>query len=178
MNTAAHRMVVAAGAPSGQGMALGSDLALEGLDRPVAAERSFDVAAEPVEHANGFTNAGIDDGIELIQTICRDMRAHGEACILLAGSASEFLPARYHPAYTGGRANINSFSWVLRDELKDTGITAICVVPGMADADYFERADEPVARIAADVSDVWNKLQAAMTAFVVWSASLVGFERT
>lgn len=178
MNTAARRMISAAGATGSQGRAAESEPALDGCYRPVAAGRSFDRAAEPSCDPGNASATGIDGGIESIQSICREMHVHGEACILLTGSAPGFLPARYHPAYRAGRPNVNSFSWLLRGELKGTDVTAICVVPVVADEDYFERPEEIGARVAADVSSAWNWLQAAMAAVVVWATSTTGFDRS
>ncbi|MGH8249307.1 MAG: hypothetical protein ACREVI_01200 [Steroidobacteraceae bacterium] len=176
LNTAARRMLVAASASSSQGLSLESECSLDGFDRPVAAGRSFDAAADPIERAD--SGAGrVDGGIELIQKICRDMQAQGEVCILLAGSAPDCMPARFHPAYDSARKEASSFSWTLGDELKDTDITAVCVLPGLAGRDYFGRHDEPIERVAADVSLAWNKLHAAMTQFMLWTTSLLGLQR-
>src|SRR5438034_9022714 len=38
-------------------------------------------------------------------------------------------------------AFIASFSFALRAELKDTGVTGTCLMPGATETDFFERAD-------------------------------------
>jgi len=41
----------------------------------------------------------------------------------------------------GTKAFIESFSFALRAELKDTGVTVTCLMPGATETDFFERAD-------------------------------------
>ena len=36
---------------------------------------------------------------------------------------------------------MDSFSFALRNELKDTGVTVTCLMPGPVDTEFFERAD-------------------------------------
>ena len=43
--------------------------------------------------------------------------------------------------YNGTKAFIDSFSFALRAELKDTGVTVTCLMPGPTDTEFFERAD-------------------------------------
>src|SRR4029079_15013138 len=71
----------------------------------------------------------------------RDMRKRGEGRILITGSVAGFLPGSFHAVYNGTKAFIDSFSWALRNELKDTGVTVTCLRPGVTDTEFFERAD-------------------------------------
>ena len=43
--------------------------------------------------------------------------------------------------YNGAKAFVDSFSFALRAELKDTGVTVTCLMPGATETDFFERAD-------------------------------------
>ena len=36
---------------------------------------------------------------------------------------------------------MDSFSFALRNELKDTGVTVTCLMPGATETEFFERAD-------------------------------------
>ena len=113
------------------------------------------------------------------------MQARGEGRILITGSIAGYIPGAFHAVYNASKAFIDSFAAALRAELKDTGITVTCLMPGPTDTDFFERADlgdtkvgqgrkdDPaeVARIGydammqgeADVVSGWrNKLQAAL----------------
>jgi uncharacterized protein len=42
--------------------------------------------------------------------------------------------------YNGTKAFIDSFSFALRAELKDTDVTVTCLMPGATETDFFARA--------------------------------------
>ena len=95
------------------------------------------------------------------------------------------MPGTYQAVYNATKAFIDSFSFALRAELKDSGVTVTCLMPGATETDFFERADmldtqvgqskkdDPtdVARVGFDammrgdgdvVSGRHNKLQSAI----------------
>ncbi len=47
----------------------------------------------------------------------------------------------YLAVYNCTKAFLDSFSVALRHELKDTGVTATCLMPGPTEIEFFERAD-------------------------------------
>jgi len=69
------------------------------------------------------------------------MRRRGQGRILLTGSIAGFMPGTYQAVYNGTKAFVDSFSFALRAELKDTGVTVTCLMPGATETDFFERAD-------------------------------------
>ena len=69
------------------------------------------------------------------------MRARGEGRILITGSIAGFMPGTFQAVYNGTKAFIDSFSFALRNELKDTGVTVTCLMPGATETEFFERAD-------------------------------------
>jgi uncharacterized protein len=69
------------------------------------------------------------------------MRARGQGRILIVGSIAGFMPGAYSAVYNGTKAFLNSFSFALRNELKDTGVTITCLMPGATETKFFERAD-------------------------------------
>jgi len=77
----------------------------------------------------------------LIHHVGRGMRARGRGRILITGSIAGFMPGTFQAVYNGTKAFIDSFSWALRNELKDTGVTVTCLMPGPTDTEFFERAD-------------------------------------
>jgi short-subunit dehydrogenase len=79
--------------------------------------------------------------VYLVQRVGRDMRARGEGRILITGSIAGFLPGSYQAVYNGTKAFLDSFSYALREELKETGVTVTCLMPGATDTDFFRRAD-------------------------------------
>src|SRR5262249_30646202 len=58
----------------------------------------------------------------LIQRVGREMRARGEGRILITGSIAGFMPGTFQAVYNGTKALLDSFSYALREELKDSGV--------------------------------------------------------
>ena len=121
----------------------------------------------------------------LIHAVGRRMRDQGEGRILITGSIAGFMPGTFQAVYNGTKALLDSFSFALRAELKDTGVTVTCLMPGETETEFFERADlmdtevgtkkkQPADEVArrgfeamlkgeADVVTGWaNKLRAAI----------------
>ena len=134
-----------------------ADLAtLEGVDKLYAAIRGRPVAALLANAGHGLGRAFLDQDftavrhvvdtnitgtIYLVQKVGRGMRARGEGRILLTGSIAGFIPGTFHAVYNGTKAFIDSFSFALRNELKDSGVTVTCLMPGATETEFFERAD-------------------------------------
>ena len=59
----------------------------------------------------------------------------------ITGSVAGFMPGSFQAVYNGTKAFINSFSFALRNELQDTGVTVTCLMPGATETAFFERAD-------------------------------------
>jgi uncharacterized protein len=85
-------------------------------------------------------DTNITGTIYLIQKVGCDMRARGQGRILITGSIAGFMPGTYSAVYNGTKAFIDSFSFALRAELKDTGVTVTCLMPGATETEFFERA--------------------------------------
>ncbi|MBB3464670.1 SDR family oxidoreductase [Rhizobium sp. BK377] len=135
--------------------------------------------------ARKVVDTNIIGTIYLVQQIGNHMRARGQGRILLTGSIAGFMPGSYQAIYNATKAFINSFSFALREELKESSVTVSCLMPGATETEFFKRADlldtsigqskkdDPadVARIGydamldgqGDVVSGWkNKLQAAV----------------
>lgn len=63
-------------------------------------------------------------------------------CGNTTASIAGFIPGSYQAVYNGSKALLNSFSFALRNELQDTGVTVTCLMPGPTDTRFFERADK------------------------------------
>jgi short-subunit dehydrogenase len=172
----------------------------DGVDRLWAAAAGRPVDALLANAGHGLGRAFLDQDfvdirhvidtnvtgtVYLVQLVGRTMRNRGERRILRPGSIAGFMPGTYQAVYNGTKAFVDSFSFALRAELKDTGVTVTCLMPGATETDFFERADmldtkvgqgkkdDPtdVARVGFDammrgdgdvVSGWQNKLQAAI----------------
>jgi short-subunit dehydrogenase len=137
--------------------AVEADLATtEGVDRLYAAIKGRPVDALLANAGRGLGRAFLDQDFDqvrrvidtnvtgtlyLIQKVGRDMRARGEGRILITGSIAGFMPGTYQAVYNGTKALLDSFSFALRAELKDSGVTVTCLMPGATETEFFERAD-------------------------------------
>jgi short-subunit dehydrogenase len=86
-------------------------------------------------------NTNITGTIYLVQKVGRDMRAVGSGKILITGSIAGFMPGAFQAVYNASKAFLDSFAAALRNELKDSGVTVTCLMPGATETEFFERAD-------------------------------------
>ncbi len=98
-------------------------------------------------------DTNITGTIYLVQKIARGMRARGSGRILITGSEAGFVPGTFHAVYNGTKAFINSFSFALRAELKDSGVTVTCLMPGATETEFFERADLTDTKVGQSSKD-------------------------
>lgn len=98
-------------------------------------------------------DTNITGTIHLVHRVANDMRRRGSGHILLTGSIAGFIPGTYQAVYNGTKAFIDSFSFALRAELKDTGVTVTCLMPGPTDTEFFERAGMEDTRVAQGQKD-------------------------
>ena len=134
-----------------------ADLAtIEGVDRLYAAIGGRPVDALLANAGRGLGRGFLDQDFEavrhvvdtnitgtiyLLQKVGRDMRAQGRGRILITGSIAGFMPGTYQAVYNGTKAFLDSFSFALRHELKDSGVSVTCLMPGATETEFFERAD-------------------------------------
>jgi uncharacterized protein len=85
-------------------------------------------------------DTNITGTLYLIQKIGRDMMERSAGRILITGSIAGFSPGSFQAVYHGTKAFIDSFSFALRNELKDTGVTVTCLMPGATETEFFDRA--------------------------------------
>jgi short-subunit dehydrogenase len=137
--------------------AIEADLATpEGIDKLYGAVGSRRVSALLANAGRGLGKGFLDQEfgavqrvidtnitgtLALIQKVGRGMRRTGGGRILITGSIAGFTPGTYQAVYNASKAFLDSFSFALRAELKDTGITVTCLMPGATETDFFERAD-------------------------------------
>ncbi|MDB5549871.1 MAG: short-chain dehydrogenase/reductase [Tardiphaga sp.] len=151
------------------------------------------------DQARKVVDTNITGTIYLIHKIGNDMRQRDAGRILITGSIAGFTPGSFQAIYNGTKAFLNSFSFALREELKDTKVTVTCLMPGATETEFFRRADmmdtdvgttkeDDPAKVAADgfdammkgegdiVSGMKNKVQSAV-ANIVPAGILAGQHR-
>jgi short-subunit dehydrogenase len=85
-------------------------------------------------------HTNISATLHLLHEIGRDMRSRGRGRILITGSIAGWMPGTFQAVYNGTKAFLDSFSIALRHELRGTGISVTCLLPGAAETKFFERA--------------------------------------
>ncbi|HEY1233609.1 MAG TPA: SDR family NAD(P)-dependent oxidoreductase [Candidatus Binatia bacterium] len=144
-------------------------------------------------------DTNITGTIYLLHRVGREMLKRRRGRILITGSIAGFVPGSFSAVYNGTKAFIDSFAFALRNELKDSGVTVTCLMPGATETEFFERAgmmdtkvgqakkDDPadvaqagfeaMMRGEGDVVSGWkNKLQSAV-ASVTPSGALAEIHR-
>jgi short-subunit dehydrogenase len=146
-----------------------ADLAAEdGVDRVYAAVQGRTVDALLANAGHGLGHAFLDQPFDeirhvidtnitgtvyLIHKFGRDMRARNQGRILITGSIAGFMPGTFSAVYNGTKAFIDSFSFALRAELKDTQITVTCLMPGATETEFFDRAGMLDTKVGQDEKD-------------------------
>jgi short-subunit dehydrogenase len=110
----------------------------------------LDQEFDEVQHV---IDTNITGTVYLIHLVGRDMRARNDGRILITGSVAGFMPGAFHAVYNGTKAFVDSFSWALRNELKDTAVTVTCLMPGATDTEFFERAGMTDTKVGTDAKD-------------------------
>lgn len=91
--------------------------------------------------------------LDLIHRVGREMRQRGSGRILITGSIAGMMPGTYQAVYNGTKAFLDSFSFALRHELRDSGVTVTCLMPGPTETEFFERADMTDTRVGQQDKD-------------------------
>jgi short-subunit dehydrogenase len=115
-------------------------------------------------------NTNITGTIYLVHQVGKQMASSGEGKILITGSIAGYMPGTFQAVYNGTKAFIDSFAQALRNELKDTGVTVTCLMPGVTDTEFFQRADLMDTKVGTQE----NKADPAAVAKVGFEAMMKG----
>lgn len=114
-------------------------------------------------------DTNITGTLYLLHTLAQDMCARGRGRILITGSIAGFMPGAFQAVYNASKAFVDSFSAALRNELKDTGVSVTCLMPGATDTDFFARADMLDTKVGTE-----DKMDPAEVAGIGYQAMLDG----
>lgn len=121
---------------------------------------------KPFNEAKHVVDTNITGTLDLLHRAGNGMRQRGQGRILITGSIAGLMPGSFQAVYNGTKAFIDSFSFALRNELKDSGVTVTCLMPGATDTHFFERADMLDTKVGAgekaDPADVAKEGYEAM----------------
>jgi len=105
----------------------------------------------------------------LIHKVGRDMRQANQGRILITGSIAGFTPGSFQAVYNATKSYLNSFSFALREELRDTNVSVTCLMPGATETEFFARADMLDTKVGSEAKD-----DAAMVAKTGFEAMMKG----
>jgi len=105
---------------------------------------------QTLDDIRNVIDTNITGTVCLIHEVGVRMREARRGKILITGSIAGFMPGTFQAVYNGSKAFIDSFSWALRNELKDTGVTVTCLMPGPTDTEFFARDDMLDTKVATD----------------------------
>jgi uncharacterized protein len=95
-------------------------------------------------------NTNVTGTLYLIQKVANRQRARGEGRILVTGSIAGFMPGTFQAVYNGTKAFVDSFAAALRAELRDSGVTVTCLMPGPTETEFFKRANLMDTKVGVD----------------------------
>lgn len=103
----------------------------------------------------------------LLHRVLKSMKAQGGGRALITGSIAGLMPGTYQAVYNATKAYLDSLSDALRAELKDTGVTVACLMPGATETEFFKRAGMMDTSVGTAKKD-----DAAMVAQTGWDAMM------
>ena len=124
---------------------------------------------QPWDRARHIIDTNITGTCYLLHRLVPAMRDRGRGRVLITGSIAGLMPGTFQAVYNGTKAFIDSFSWALRNELKDSGVTVTCLMPGATDTEFFARADMLDTKVAQG-----KKMEASDVARIGFEAMMKG----
>jgi short-subunit dehydrogenase len=106
----------------------------------------------------------------LLHRLGQGMRRRERGRILITGSIAGLMPGSFQAVYNATKAYLDSFSFALRNEMKDTGVSVTCLMPGATDTEFFARAGMLDTKVGASP----DKMDPADVARIGWAAMKKG----
>ncbi len=131
-----------------------ADLAtIEGVDMLYGKINGRPVAALLANAGRGLGKGFLDQDFEQARYVV-DTNVTGTIYLIhKVGRVMRFMPGSYQAVYNGTKAFLDSFSYALREALKDTGVTVTCLMPGATETEFFRRADMLDTKVGTDKKD-------------------------
>ena len=73
--------------------------------------------------------------------------------ILITDSIAGFIPGANQAVYNGSKAFLELLRLRIRNELKDSGVTVTCLMPGATETEFFDRAGMKDTKIGSSKKD-------------------------
>jgi short-subunit dehydrogenase len=153
----------------GSVQAVQADLATtEGVDKLCAAVGSRPVDVLLANAGIGLGRAFLDQDFQrirrvvdtnitgtlyLIHRVGNEMLRRKSGRILITGSIAGFTPGSFQAVYNASKAFLDSFSFAVREELRHSGVTVTCLMPGATETEFFRRADMMDTKVGTEKND-------------------------
>ncbi len=105
------------------------------------------------DRIRNVVDTNITGTLYLIHRAGNEMLRRKSGRILITGSIAGFTPGSFQAVYNGSKAFLDSFSFALREELRDSGITVTCLMPGATETEFFRRADMMDTKVGTEEKD-------------------------
>jgi short-subunit dehydrogenase len=96
---------------------------------------------QDIDEAQQVIDLNVTSTVRLVHSVGNAMLRRNAGRILVTGSIAGLMPGTFQAVYNGTKAFLDSFSYALRNELKDSDVTVTCLMPGATETEFFERAD-------------------------------------
>jgi len=130
------------------------------------------------ERIRRVVDTNITGTLYLIHRAGNEMLRRNSGRILITGSIAGFTPGSFQAVYNGTKAFLDSFSFALREELRDSRVTVTCLMPGATDTEFFRRADMLDTKVGtAEKDDAADVAKAGFDAMMKGESDIVtGFK--
>ena len=98
-------------------------------------------------------HTNITGTVALIHKVGQQMRTRDAGRILVTGSIAGHMPGAFQLVYNSTKAFIDDFCVGFANELKDTNLVVTCLMPGVTETEFFERADLMDTQAGQQVAD-------------------------
>jgi len=129
---------------------------------------------QDLDEVRRVVDTNVTGTLHLLHKVGNDMRRRGTGRILITGSIAGFIPGSFQAVYNGTKAFLDSFAAAIRNELKDSGVTVTCLMPGATATEFFARADMTDTKVGqAKKDDAADVAKAGFDAMMSGDAEIV-----
>lgn len=119
-------------------------------------------------------DTNITGTLYLIHRAGNEMLRRNSGRILITGSIAGFTPGSFQAVYNASKAFLDSFSFALREELRDSGVTVTCLMPGATETEFFRRAEMMDTKVGTEKKDgAYDVAKAGFDAMLRGDADIV-----
>jgi len=107
----------------------------------------------PVEEHLELVDLNVRGSVHLAGLLLPHMAAQGRGHVLITSSIAAVSPGPYQATYNASKAFMLMFAEALREEMKDSGLTVMALMPGPTETEIFEKGDMDDTRLGQTSKD-------------------------